>query len=129
MAHSCGRYRLADHFRGQDRRVREMFERLRALVRRCGPATVYAQKTRIVFQVKVRFAGAMPRKRWLDVGLWLTRRARHPSLLGIEAIVPNCYLHRFRFRALEEMDGAFAELVRRAYAVGRREHLKRRGKA
>ena len=57
--HSCIRLRLADHFRGKDPIVRQLFNRFRALVRG-GPVTVYAQKTWIVSQVRVRFAGAVP---------------------------------------------------------------------
>jgi hypothetical protein len=74
MWHSCTRYRVDDHFTGKDPIVRKLFDRYLALVRRCGPVTVYAQKTRIVFQNRVRFAGAAPRNRWLEGRLWLKRR-------------------------------------------------------
>ncbi|MFQ6044883.1 MAG: hypothetical protein ACE5PT_00810 [Gemmatimonadales bacterium] len=43
--------------------VRKLFNGVKALVRECGPVTVYAQKTRIVFMVRVRFAGVTVRKR------------------------------------------------------------------
>lgn len=78
--HSCGRYRIADHFTGADPMVRRLFDRFTELVRRNGPVTIYAQKTRIVCQVRVRFGGAMVRKRWLNIGLWLTHQAEHPAL-------------------------------------------------
>jgi len=52
--HSCVRVSLASHFRGKDPIVRKLFDRIRALVRRCGPATVYAQKTRIDYIHHVR---------------------------------------------------------------------------
>src|SRR5687768_11173861 len=78
--HSCGRYSLEDHFIGKDSSVREVFDRLVALAEACGPVTVYAQKTRIVFQVQVRFVNVVTRRGWLDAGLWLTRRAEHPAL-------------------------------------------------
>lgn len=73
-------YRLADHFSQTAPNVKEVFERFRKLARECGPVTVYAQKARIVFQVRVRFAGAMTRKPWLVVSLWLTDPAKHPHL-------------------------------------------------
>lgn len=121
--HSCGRYRLADHFAGSEPGVRRLFDRLRRLVRACGPATMYAQKTRIVFQGDVRFAGALPRRRWLDVGLWLGRRAAHPCLRRVERPMPRDFIHHFRFTSPEQLDAAFARLVRAAYAIGRRAHL------
>lgn len=61
--HSCGRYRIADHFVVAQPVVRKLFNGVKALVRECGPVTVYAQKTRIVFMVRVRFAGVTVRKR------------------------------------------------------------------
>jgi hypothetical protein len=54
--HSCVRVQLADHFRGKAPVVRQVFGAWKALVRACGPVTCYAQKTRIVFQARVRFA-------------------------------------------------------------------------
>ena len=123
MWHSCGSHRLRDHFRGKDPAVRRLFETFRMIVRECGPVTIYAQKTRIVFQGTVRFAGAMPRKRWLDVALWLTQRHDHPALHKIEFIPLNAYSHHFRIRSSSEFDAAFRRLVRDAYAIGQRAHL------
>jgi hypothetical protein len=57
--HSCGRYRLADHFKGKPRTLRQTFNRFVGLARASGPVTVYAQKTRSVIQARVRFAGAV----------------------------------------------------------------------
>lgn len=123
--HSCGRYRLADHFTGKDPLVRRLFDRFTALVRALGPVTIYAQKTRIVCQVRVRFAGAVARRRFLNVSLWLTQRAHHPTLRRAELIAPRCYAHTFRFTALEEFDEDFAALLRESYAIGCQEHLAR----
>jgi hypothetical protein len=57
--HSCGTFDLEDHFQGQDDHVREIFDALVELVEGFGPVTVYAQKTRIVFQVRTRFASVV----------------------------------------------------------------------
>jgi hypothetical protein len=121
--HSCTRYRLADHFKGKDPLVRQLFDRYLALVRECGPVTVIPQKTRIAIMVRVRFAGAVPRKRWLDAGLWLTRRAEHPCLRRIETYGPRSFGHHFRLAELADLDEEFAALIREAYAVGCQEHL------
>ena len=118
--HSCGRYRLADHFVGRQPVVRRIFARLRQLVRACGPVTVYAQKTRIVFQVRVRFTGAVTRQRSLEAGVWLKRRAAHPRLARLE-VLGREYLHYFRFTDPAQLDRAFAALVKEAYRIGRQE--------
>ncbi|MBI3983010.1 MAG: DUF1905 domain-containing protein [Gemmatimonadetes bacterium] len=123
MAHSCARHDIADHFRRADPVVRRLFRRLCALVRSCGPVDIYAQKTRIVFQVRVRFGGCVTHAHWLDAGLWLPRRASHPTLRRIDQPIPGCFVHTFRLRAIADLDPAFSKLVKEAYAVGRREHL------
>jgi hypothetical protein len=57
-----------------------------AVARASGPVTVYAQKTRIVIQARVRFAGAVVRQRWLDAALWLKRRIAHPACIASESL-------------------------------------------
>jgi hypothetical protein len=57
MWHSCGNYDLEHHFEKRPPLVRDLFDRLRAVIEEIGPVTVEPQKTRIVFLVRVRFAG------------------------------------------------------------------------
>ena len=51
MSHSCGRHAISDLLAGAASAVRELFDCLRAVVAGFGPVKVYAEKTRIVFQV------------------------------------------------------------------------------
>ena len=121
MAHSCGRYRLADHFKGKNPIVRQLFRDFRALVKTVGKFTVYAQRTRIVFQTRARFAGVQVKKNRLDIGLWLKRRREHPRLYRIEFYPPSDYVHRIRLADPAEIDGTLARFVREAYKVGLQE--------
>jgi hypothetical protein len=109
---------VADHFRDDDRGVREIFDALVSRLEAFGPLTVYAQKTRIVFQVRVRFGSVVVRKRWLDVGLVLKRRADHPALRRYEFIPPSYHLHTFRVARAAQLDEAFMALAREAREVG-----------
>lgn len=118
MWHSCRRDAIADHFRGKDPAVRALYRRFAALVRRCGPVTVYAQKSRIVFQTRARFAGVAPRKRWLDAAVWLKRRLESPRFYRIESITPRDHVHRFRIERPADCDRWLGGLLREAYAVG-----------
>jgi hypothetical protein len=86
--------------------------------RDCGPVTAYAQKTRIVFQVRVRFAGAVVHGTWLDGSLWLKRRADHPRLYRVENFGRLGYGHHFRLERVGDIDRALRSLMREAYAVG-----------
>lgn len=98
--------------------MREIFDQFAAAAREFGPVTIYAQKTRIVFQVRTRFAGAVTRKRWLNAHLWLKRRADHPLLQRVEMYTYRDYGHRFRLSHPDDIDRAFRRLLQEAYVVG-----------
>src|SRR5262245_16885009 len=116
--HSCTNVDLATHFAGKPPVLLETFERFVDLARACGPVTVYAQKTRIVVQARVRFAGAVVRKDWLDAGLWLKRRASHPRLVRVESFGKAGFGHHFRLATPDDVDEALAALVREAFQIG-----------
>jgi len=86
------------------------------VARACGPVTVYAQKTRIVIQARVRFAGAVVRRGWLDAGLWLQRRVTHLRLHRVEDFGRLGYGVHFRLTAAADIDRALVVLMREAYA-------------
>lgn len=118
--HSCAHRRLADHFAGKSPTLRATFRRWTAIARACGPVTVYAQKTRIVTQARVRFAGAVVRQRWVDASLWLKRRVTHPRLHRIEDFGRLGYGVHFRLTAPADIDPGLVTLMREAYAAARR---------
>ena len=115
--HSCGRHRIEEHFEGKDPIVRKIWRRFAEIVRSCGKVTIYAQKSRIVCMVDVRFGHAIVRKSSIECGLWLDRRAEHPALIRVLPLPRDSYIHTFRFRDPAELDDAFAVLVREAYAA------------
>ena len=125
MWHSCGRYRLGDHFRGKPASLRDTFNSYVAAARRNGPVTVYAQKTRIVMQGRVRFAGAIVRKDWLDATMWLKRRITHPRLIRTESFGPLGYGHHFRLSEPDDVDRSIVKLLSEAYAIGQQAGLRR----
>ena len=114
--HSCGHYRLAEHFKNRSPVVRQLFDRWRAMARKCGPVTVYAQKTRIVFQAGVRFAGAVTHKDWLEATVWLGRRVKHRCVHRIESFGGLGYGIHLRLLALTDLDRDLEALIRESYA-------------
>jgi hypothetical protein len=78
--------------------------------------TVYAQKTRIVFQARVRFAGAVVHNDWLDASLWLKRRVEHSCLHRIESFGRLGYGIHFRLTKLTDVDRDLEVLMREAHA-------------
>ena len=123
--HSCNRYRLSDHFKGKDPLVRELFDRFVQVMRELGPVHMYAQKTGIVFQVRVRFVGVKTLKHWLEAAMWLKRRVELPRFHRIEALNPPDHIHYFRLKQASDLDAELMALLREAYSVGCQEHLKR----
>jgi len=121
LAHSCVRVSLATHFRGRPLERKRTFDRWVRVARACGPATVYAQKTRIVIQARVRFAGAVVRLGHIDARLWLRRRVTHPLLDNVEDFGRLGYVHHFRLTSPDEIDAELQKLMCEAYRVGTQE--------
>jgi len=115
--HSCGRYRVEAHFAGTEPVVRRVYRKVVTLVRACGPVTIYAQKSRIVCMVRVRFAAFVVRKGSLICALWLTRRAEHPAIVRLEGLGPRSFANSFRFTDPAQVDDAFVALLRAVYAA------------
>jgi hypothetical protein len=97
--HSCTTVDLESHFHGKSPLLLETFERFVQLAR-------------------VRFAGAVARKDWLDAGVSLKRRAEHPRLHRIELFGSAGFGHHFRLSRPEDVDDGLASLVREAYQIG-----------
>jgi hypothetical protein len=121
MSHSCGRHTIDEHFDGKPPEVRELFESLVREARRFGPVSVYAQKTRIVFQTRGRFVAVTPRRHYLSGHLWLKRRRSHPLVHRTEALLERDFVHNFRLTTSDELDEPFRDLLREAYIVGKQE--------
>ncbi len=122
--HSCGRLDPSVPFAGKPGRIRELFERFRGMVEACGPVTLVPYRDRIGFMVRVRFAGAVPKARWLDIGFWLPRRIESPRFRRIETLYPDVHIHLLRVTEPDQLDPEVAGWLREAYAVGCQEHLR-----
>jgi hypothetical protein len=126
--HSCGRHSYGELFAGSEPHVRRVFDKLARLARACGPVRIYPQKTRVVIQARIRFAGGTPRKRRFVAGFLLPRGTRSPrftdELDGISRHYKVCYV------ALDsegDVDAEVARWMKRAYRFGVQEHLRRAG--
>ena len=119
--HSCKRYSLSDPFEGKPENVTQLFDRFREIVEAQGPVKVLLYRDMVGFNVRVRFAAAVPRTRWLDVGLWLPRRVESPRFHKIETISPDVHTHILRITDVEQLDEEVEGWVKEAYAAGRQE--------
>jgi hypothetical protein len=121
--HSCRRVRLQDVFAGRSAHVRDLFRRLRTLVESMGPVKLVPYAGRVGFMVRVRFAGAAPRSKWLDVSFWLPRRLESPRFRRVETLLPNAHIHWLRVAAPSDLDDELSRWLREAYDVGCQKHL------
>ena len=120
--HSCGSFKLDDLFIGCQPHVRALFERFSELVAECGTAKVVPQKTRIVFQTRMRFAALMPQKKQLRGHLVLAKPSPSPCFYKIESYSARNHVHLFRISSEEQLNEKFKLHIRAAYAVGDQKH-------
>lgn len=123
MYHSCARHSLDEPFREKPPEIRQLFDVVLQTIESMGPVTLVPYRDRVAFMVRVRFGGVRPRKHWLDVDFWLTRRVESPKFHRIETLSPYTHIHTVRVTSPSDVDGELAAWLREAYAVGRREHL------
>jgi hypothetical protein len=124
--HACGKYTLKDLFQGCDRNVPRVFRKFARMVRACGPVRMIPQKTRVVFMVRVRFAGAYPRKSHLLCGVALPRRVESPRFVKIESYSRHFHGHTLRISSEKELDTQVQRWLRQSYRVGCQAFLSKR---
>ncbi len=121
--HSCSQLELDEHFAGKPPHVRELYAAWLDFVQEHGgPLMVIPQKTRITFQVCVRFGGAIIRRDWVECGLWLKRSVEHPLFRRVERVAARDYIRYFRLTDPAQLDQELAALVKEAYRVGSQEN-------
>ena len=123
QTHSCSNVTLESHFRGKSEKVRELFNKLSALIKKCGPVKVLPEKTRIAFQVRMSFIAVQVRRDYLIGHFVFARRVENPRFLRVETFSPRNHLHAFRINSLTDLDDEFAAWIREACAVGQQKHL------
>ena len=126
--HSCGTFQLEEHFRNSQPHVRELYDRFVQIVGSCGGVKIIPQKSRIAFQVRMRFAALMPQRSALKGHLVLSDRHEDPCFQRIDTYSPRNHVHVFRLESLDQISEVFERRIREAYQVGEQQHLHRSGR-
>ncbi len=116
--HACARHTVAEHFVRKDPELRLLFDGVVGFLKRCGRLRIVPGKTGIAFQVRMRFAGVIVRKSFLDVGFLLPRRLEHQRIRKCIAYSPRAFDHHVEIRSPEDLDDGLAAWLREAYRVG-----------
>jgi hypothetical protein len=111
-------------FAGSAPQVRTLYGKFVRLIRSQGPVTVIPQKTRVAFQVRMRFAALTPLRACLKGHLVLGSRHEASCFERVESLSPRNHVHHFRLESEEQLTPGFAQWVRQAYKVGRQDHLR-----
>lgn len=123
--HSCGTFALDPLFVRSEPHVRQLFDRLLAMVCEQGPVTVIPQKSRIALQVRMRFMALIPQKTALKGHFVFARRHRSPRFEHVESYSLRTHVHVFRLSRENELDHELRRWIGEAYAVGCQRHLSR----
>ena len=120
MGHSCGKHTLEALFARSEPHVLSLFKKFAKMVRACRPVRMIPQKTRVVFQVRVRFTGAYPRKSYFLCGIAPPGRVDDPRFVKIETYAPHFQGHFFRVASEADLDKQVQRWLHESYKVGAR---------
>ncbi|MDR6559754.1 hypothetical protein J2809_004134 [Arthrobacter pascens] len=124
--HSCARHSLDEPFREKPAEILRLFNVVRRTVEAMGPVTLVPYRDRVAFMVRVRFGGVRPRRDWIDVNFWLTRRIESPRFQRIETLSPYTHVYTVRVTRASDVDSELTGWLREAYSVGCQKHLQSR---
>lgn len=119
MWHSCGPHTIDEFMAGKSEQAWAYWNRLREMVGKCGPYSTVANKTRVGFMVRVRFAGVSAvSDRGMSLSFWLKQRIDDPRFRKVEHYGGNDYGYHIRVRSLDELDDQIQHWLCMAYEVG-----------
>src|SRR5688572_13154030 len=93
MSHSCGRYRLENLFMRCEPHVFETYRALEKMALEVAPFHIVPQKTRFVFQLRMRCVNGTPFKSYLRVGFILPKLIEQPRTVKIDTFSPVLHAH------------------------------------
>lgn len=122
MWHSCEIHTVEEHLEGVPEPIRQLYRGYERLARSCGDdVEVVAQRSRIVFMVRVRYAGAVVQRRAVLARFALRRRLDSPRVHLIETF-PNGWIgHHVRLHSLDDLDEELRGWLCESCRLGRQE--------
>ncbi len=120
MWHSCGGHTVDGFMAGKSDAAWAYWDALCEMVGRCGPYEVVANRSRLAFMVRVRFAGiSAVSDRGMSLSFWLKERIDSPRFRKVEHYGGRDWGYHVRVTALDQLDDELQGWLCRAYDVGR----------
>ena len=95
------------------------WDKLQEVVARCGPYTLVANKTRLEFMVRVRFAGMdAVSGRGMSFSFWLKEPVDSARFRKVVQYGRTDWVHYLRITSLDDLDGEVEGWLCRSYQVG-----------
>jgi hypothetical protein len=108
---------------GKDADVADCFQRLAAMIARCGDDVIVAPtKTRVLFKIRTVFASVTIARRWLDMVLVLGRRLTHRRVRKAQREYPGI-VHTLRIECADDLDDELAAWLQEAADYRRAQDL------
>lgn len=119
MWHSCGKHSVEQFMDGKSEVAWAYWNKLQEMVGKCGPFSVVANKTRLGFMVRVRFAGmSAVSDRGMTIGFWLKQHIESPRFTRVEHLERSDWIYSLRIESMEELDDEVQGWLCMAYEVG-----------
>jgi hypothetical protein len=114
MTHACGPYSIERFLEGKPPAGVALFHAFVALVKKAGPFDVAPAKTRVAFQVRVRFASVNAvTHRGIRVHLVLPRRLKSRRITRVEHL-GNVWVHHLAITKRGDLDDELLRWIRAA---------------
>ncbi len=95
------------------------WDRLQEVVATCGPYSIVANKSRLEFMVRVRFAGMdAVSERGMSFSFWLKERLDSPRIRQSRSLRPHRLGAPHRVVSLDDLDDEVQGWLCRSYQVG-----------
>jgi hypothetical protein len=114
--HDCWSTTEAALTRDLDDDLREAYERIRDEATACGEQRIYASHHSIMFSRRACYCFVRPRRRWLDVCLFLERPVTSPLLKSATPVSRSRIAHMFRVTHRDQVEAPFTEWLAEAWA-------------
>lgn len=119
MSHSCGPHTVDQFMEGKGAQAWAYWNRLREMVGQCGPYSLVANKTRLEFMVRVRFAGMdAVSERGMSMSFWLKEQIESPRFRKVAHYGGRDWVYYLRVSSLDELDEEIQAWLCRSYEVG-----------
>lgn len=104
-------------FANKEPEVRAIYEKVLASLAKVGPVQAEAKKTSVHLVRETSFAGAHPKKTWLDLTVRTDKPIKSARIRAQEQVSKNRWHQDVRLSSVKEVDAEVVSWLKSAYAL------------